>query len=132
MTPIATIVHYVNCHSIVNKTADLKAEILDNNIDICALNETWIKQDDNITVLNMCPEGYCAISLPDQIILEVELPLFTIKTSMSALTNPIALIEWNAVMCLNHHIKGSFHTHLQTTQPEYTGIPSQSCYRNGR
>ena len=54
----------INYHSIVNKTADLKAKIWDNNIDICALSETWIKQDDNIMVMNMCPVGYSAISLP--------------------------------------------------------------------
>ena len=51
-------------YSIVNKTADLKAKILDNNTDIYALTETWIKQDDNITVVNMCPAEYSAISLP--------------------------------------------------------------------
>ena len=53
-----------NCHSIVSKTADLKAKISYNNIDICALTETWIKQDNNITVVNMCPAGYSAIFLP--------------------------------------------------------------------
>ena len=53
-----------NCHSIVNKTADLRARILDNNIDLCALTDTWVKQDDNITVVNMCPAGNSAVSLP--------------------------------------------------------------------
>ena len=38
--------------------------MLDNNIDICVLTETWIKQDDNITAVNMCPIGYGAVSLP--------------------------------------------------------------------
>ena len=34
----------VNCHSIVNKTSDLKVELMEYNLDVCALTETWIRE----------------------------------------------------------------------------------------
>ena len=63
----------------------------------------------------------------DWIVLKVELLKFTIKTSMSALTNLIDLTQWNTVVSHLPHqrkAKGSFHTHLQTTKPKYAGVPS--------
>ena len=56
----------INCRSIVNKSADLKVEISNNNIDLCTLTETWIREDDNITPLGICPLGYKSISIPRQ------------------------------------------------------------------
>ena len=31
----------VNCYSIVNKTSDFKVELVEHNLDVCALTETW-------------------------------------------------------------------------------------------
>ena len=32
-----------------------------NNINFCALTETWIKEDDMLTPNRMCPKGYDSI-----------------------------------------------------------------------
>ena len=53
----------INCQLVVKKSADLKLDIADNNLDMCALMETWIKEDDSITPLQLCPPGYKAISV---------------------------------------------------------------------
>ena len=60
------ITHFVtiNCHSIVNKTADFKIDLHTQNVDICALTETWLKEDDAITPMKMCPGGYASLSVP--------------------------------------------------------------------
>ena len=54
----------LNCRSIVNKTQDLQVEIATNNYDLCALMETWIKEDDSLTGHRMCPPGYNVTSVP--------------------------------------------------------------------
>ena len=61
-----TITHFatINCHSIVNKTADFKIDLHTQNVDICALTETWLKEDDAITPMEMCPAGYASLSVP--------------------------------------------------------------------
>ena len=54
----------VNCHSIVNKTSDFKVELTDHKLDVCALTETWIREGDVTTAIQLCPEGYSAVSIP--------------------------------------------------------------------
>ena len=54
----------INCCSIVNKTADFKIDLHTQNVDICALTETWLKEDDAITPMEMCPAGYASLSVP--------------------------------------------------------------------
>ena len=54
----------VNCHSVVNKTSDFKVELIDHKLDICALTETWIREGDVTTAVQLCPEGYSAVSIP--------------------------------------------------------------------
>ena len=54
----------VNCWSIVNKTQTIQMEIATHNIDLCALTETWIKQEHNTTILACCPPNYKAFSMP--------------------------------------------------------------------
>ena len=51
-------------HSIVNKTADFKVELIEHNLDVCALAETWIKEGDNTTAIQLCPDGYSSMSIP--------------------------------------------------------------------
>ena len=53
----------VNCRSIVNKNQTNQVEIATHNIDLCALIETWIKQE-NTTILTCCPSIYKAFSMP--------------------------------------------------------------------
>ena len=54
----------VNCHSIVNKTSEFKVELTDHKLDICALTETWIREGDVTTAVQLCPEGYLAVTIP--------------------------------------------------------------------
>ena len=54
----------LNCHSIVNKIQDLHIELCTNNINFCALTETWIKDDDMLTPKRVCPKGYDSILIP--------------------------------------------------------------------
>ena len=54
----------VNCHSIVNKKSEFKVELTDHKLDTCALTETWIREGDVATAVQLCPEGYSAVSIP--------------------------------------------------------------------
>ena len=52
----------VNCWSVVNKRADLQNGLIENNFTLCALTETWIRLDDDVTWVQLCPPGYKVIS----------------------------------------------------------------------
>ena len=54
----------INCHSIVNKTADFKVELIECNLNVCALIETWIKEGDNTMTIQLCPDSYSSVSIP--------------------------------------------------------------------
>ena len=54
----------INCKSEVNKTAELRVDIITNNLDVCILTETWIRMEDSITEVQMCPPGYKVHSVP--------------------------------------------------------------------
>ena len=67
----ATCVHHVvihsaliNCRSVVNKTQDNQLELVNNNLDLCILTETWIKEGDNVIPTSLCPGGYKSLSIP--------------------------------------------------------------------
>ena len=50
---------HINARSIVNKIQPFQQCILDQNIDICAVTETWIKEDDiDIITKEIPPPGY--------------------------------------------------------------------------
>ena len=54
----------VNCHSVVNKTSDFKVELMEHNLDVCALTETWIREGDDTTAIKLCLDGYASVSIP--------------------------------------------------------------------
>ena len=54
----------INCRSVTSKTGCIQAEIAEANAALCALTETWIKEDDDITPLQLWPRGYKCISIP--------------------------------------------------------------------
>ena len=54
----------VNCRSVANKIEFIQAEITEDNASLCALTETWIKEEDDITPLHLSPSGYKCISIP--------------------------------------------------------------------
>ena len=53
----------ISCRSVVNKTQKLQLESVDNNLDLCILTETWIKEGDTITPTKLCPSGYKSLSI---------------------------------------------------------------------
>ena len=57
----------INCRSATNKTECIQAEIVEANVVLCALTETWIKEDDDITPLQLCPSWYKCISIPREV-----------------------------------------------------------------
>ena len=56
---------HINARSIVNKIQPFQQYIVDKNIDICAITETWIKKDDiDIVTREIPPPGYNILSQP--------------------------------------------------------------------
>ena len=53
----------VNCQSVVNETVDLQHNLTENNFTLCALTETWIRQDDDVTSVQLRPPGFKVISI---------------------------------------------------------------------
>ena len=53
----------INCRSVVNKTQDIQLKLVLNNLDLCILTETWIREDDTTTPGRLCPSGYKALSI---------------------------------------------------------------------
>ena len=53
----------VNRRSVVNKISEIKYEIAQSDLDLLALTETWIR-DDNLTETQICPPGYKVLSIP--------------------------------------------------------------------
>ena len=54
----------VNCRSAVNKTSEIKLEIVQSHLDLFALTEIWIRDNDTLTETQICPSGYKAVSIP--------------------------------------------------------------------
>ena len=54
----------INCRSAAYKTECIQAETTEANAALCALTETWIKDQDDKTLLQLCPSGYKCISIP--------------------------------------------------------------------
>nr|XP_054750855.1 uncharacterized protein LOC129256716 [Lytechinus pictus] len=48
----------LNARSVRNKATDIVEFITDNNFDIVALTETWLKDYDDVIIGNCTPEGY--------------------------------------------------------------------------
>ena len=50
--------------SVINKIQTIQLEIGNKEIALCALTETWIKEDDDLSPLCMCHNGYKSLSIP--------------------------------------------------------------------
>ena len=48
----------------VKKTEDIQMGLMQNNLDVYDLTETWIKEDYNLTVHQICPSWYKSLSVP--------------------------------------------------------------------
>jgi hypothetical protein len=56
----------VNARSVRNKTAEIVEHIVDSNIDICIITETWLKEYDYVTTAALSPNGYGFKGFPRQ------------------------------------------------------------------
>ena len=57
----------LNCQSVINEMQTIQLEIANKDIALCALTETWIKEDDNLTPLHICLTGYKSVSIPKSV-----------------------------------------------------------------
>ena len=55
---------HINAHSVKNKIASLQHYLCDSQIDVCAITNTWIKQDDPLQASDIPPPGYSIIPVP--------------------------------------------------------------------
>ena len=60
----ALTISHVNVRSIWNKILQFQQVVVVENIDICAITETWIKHDDKSTIKDVSPVNYKGISYP--------------------------------------------------------------------
>ena len=60
----ALTISHVNVRSIWNKILQFQQAVLQENIDICAVTEMWIKHDDKSTIKDVSPVNYKGISYP--------------------------------------------------------------------
>ena len=68
-SPKALQLALLNARSLNNKSLIIKDYVVENNIDIMAFTETWLKPDTNdntTTIRNLCPQGYAFYHLPRQ------------------------------------------------------------------
>jgi hypothetical protein len=86
-----------NARSVCNKVTDITEYLLDNDLDIMAITETWLKhdeQDNQITVGDLKPVGYELEHVPAQVVEVAELPSFTrvelgLNHSLASSTAPL-------------------------------------------
>ena len=51
---------HINARSVCNKTLELQTYITERSIDVCAITETWLRPDDQVTLPDITPSGYKA------------------------------------------------------------------------
>ena len=54
----------INACSIINKTETIVDFILEHDLDILSITETWLKSDDSFSVSNVTPPGFSILSCP--------------------------------------------------------------------
>ena len=54
---------HINARSVCNKRDQIQEQIVTNNLDLCVITETWIKQDDSMMAKEILPPGYNVSSL---------------------------------------------------------------------
>ena len=56
----------INCRSVINKTQEIQLKLIRNNVELCILTETWIKEGDTIIPTRLCPNSYKSLSISRQ------------------------------------------------------------------
>ena len=54
----------INAQSIRNKTTEFIEFSIENNLDVIAICETWLKPEDNVIIGNVIPAGYSFKQVP--------------------------------------------------------------------
>ena len=54
----------INARSLKNKTAVFADHIIEQNIDVCVVTETWLKDKDTASIADICQSGYAFKSFP--------------------------------------------------------------------
>lgn len=54
----------VNARSLKNKTEVFTDHVINGKLDICLVTETWIKNDDSVTLAALSPQGYMFRNVP--------------------------------------------------------------------
>ena len=57
---------HINARSVCNKSLELQTYIIERSIDLCAITETWLRPDDRVSLADITPPGYKALSKPRQ------------------------------------------------------------------
>lgn len=57
----------VNTQSVRNKLAEFHELLLTNQLDICCVTETWLKESDEVITANLHPDGYKSLQIPRRI-----------------------------------------------------------------
>ena len=55
---------HINTRSIRSKTLDFQEYVVSKDIDVCAVTETWLKEDETFDKKRIAPIGYSVISHP--------------------------------------------------------------------
>ena len=55
---------HINARSVCNKSLELQIYITERSIDLCAITETWLKPDNQVSLADITPSGYKALSKP--------------------------------------------------------------------
>ena len=54
----------INCQSVCNKSDQIVDHLVEHELDILSLTETWLKDDDSLAAANITPAGYNLIHVP--------------------------------------------------------------------
>ena len=89
---------HINARSVCNKSLELQSYIIERSIDLCAITATWLRPDDWVSLADITPPGYKALSKPRQdgreggiaLIHKVNITIKEINTSMEFLTIELA------------------------------------------
>ena len=55
---------HINARSVCNMSLELQTYITERSIDLCAITETWLRLDDQVSLAAITPSGYEALSKP--------------------------------------------------------------------
>ena len=95
---------YLNARSCNNKTTEINDLIIEKNADITFISETWLKDNDNITVTNLVPKGFSIINKNRKSRSGGDVAIIY-KSSLEILSNKIVTDEFSSFECISIKVK---------------------------